>query len=153
MLRLSTARIKTNQIPHVILQATSQFSFKFALPFSLMTHSSSEMFQLKHYMLWTKRAHQSKIFQTFECSNESSPNSSCYFSKHKVRVYSNFTSLFNVMKDSSSVFFQLKPYILWIKKAHQSEIFRLLSGWVKIHQILRVIFEIKSQFFFISITL
>ena len=56
-------------------------------------------------MLWTKRVHQSTIFQTFECSNESSPNSSCHFWNHKVRVYSNFASLFSVMKDNSSVFF------------------------------------------------
>ena len=44
-------------------------------------------------------------FQTFGCSNESSPNSSCHFLNHKVRVYSNFASLLIVMKDNSSVFF------------------------------------------------
>ena len=30
-------------------------------------------------LLWTKRAHQSIIFQTFKCSNESSANSSFHF--------------------------------------------------------------------------
>ena len=55
-------------------------------------------------MLWTKRVHQITIFQTFECSNESSPNSSCHFWNHKVRFYSNFPSMFSVMKDNSSVF-------------------------------------------------
>ena len=29
-------------------------------------------------MIWKKRAHQSTNFQTFESSNESSPNSSCH---------------------------------------------------------------------------
>ena len=29
-----------------------------------MTHNSSEIFQLKHYMLLTKRAHQCTMFQT-----------------------------------------------------------------------------------------
>ena len=29
--RLLTARMKVNQIPYVILQATSQFSFKFSI--------------------------------------------------------------------------------------------------------------------------
>ena len=53
-------------------------------------------------MLWTKRTHQRAIFQTFECSNESSPGSSYHFWNHK--VYSNFVSLFIVMKDNSSVF-------------------------------------------------
>ena len=56
-------------------------------------------------MLWTKRAHQSTIFQTFECSNQNSPNFLCHFWNHKVRVYLNFASLFSVMKDNSSVFF------------------------------------------------
>ena len=40
------------------------------------------------------------------------------------------------MKDNFFVFFQLKPYIIWRKRAQRSEIFRLLGGWVKIHQIL-----------------
>ena len=107
----------------------------FASPFSVMKHNTSEIFQLKH-ILWTKRAHQSTTFQAFECSNESSTNSSCHFWNHKVRVYSNFVSLLSVMKDNSAVFFLLKPCILWTKRAHQKEIFRLLSGWVKITKFL-----------------
>ena len=62
--------------------------------------------------------------------------------------YSNFAPLFSVMKDNSFVFFSLKPYLFWVKRAHRIEIFRLLSGWVKIHQIPCIIFETKSQFFF-----
>ena len=62
--------------------------------------------------------------------------------------YSNFASLFSVMKDNSSVFAQLKPYILWTKRAHQSEMFRLLSRWVKIHQTPHFMLETTSQFFF-----
>ena len=67
---------------------------------------SPEIFYLNHYMLWTKRAYQWTIFQTFSCSNESSPmpNSSSHFWNPKARVYSNFTSLFSVMKDNSAVF-------------------------------------------------
>ena len=69
------------------------FTLNFASPFSVMTHNSSETFWLKH-MILTKRAHQCTICQTFECFNESSPNSSCHFWNHKVRVYSNVASLF-----------------------------------------------------------
>ena len=87
-------------------------------------------------------------FQNFGCSNESSPNSSSHFWNHKVRVYSTFALLFSIMEDNSSVFFQLKPHILWTKIAHWSNIFGLLSGWVRIHQIPHVIFETSSQFFF-----
>ena len=87
-------------------------------------------------------------FQTFGCSNESWHNSSCHFWNDKVRVYSNFALQFSVMKNNSSItFFYLKPPILWTKIAHWSEIFELLSGWVKIHQVLPVIFETTCQFF------
>ena len=63
-------------------------------------------------MFWTKKAHQCTICQTFECSNESSPNTSCHFWNQKVRLYSNFASLFSVMKDNSSVFFRQTSYTL-----------------------------------------
>ena len=44
------------------------------------------------------------------------------------------------------MFFYLKPHILWTKISHWSEIFGLLSGWMKIHEIPHVIFEITSLF-------
>ena len=43
--------------------------------------------------------------------------------------------------------FLAQIFILCTKRARQSETFRLLSGWVKIHQIPYVIFETTSQFF------
>ena len=53
-------------------------------------------FCMSFFVPWvTKIAHQFTIFQTFECSNESSPNLSCQFWNHKVRVYLNFASLFS----------------------------------------------------------
>ena len=107
-----------------------RFPLNFTLSFSVMTHNCSEVFSLKHYILWTKGAHQSTILQTFQYSDESSPNFSCHFWNHRITVYSNFVSLFSVMKDNSSVFFWLKPCTLWTKRAHQSKIFRVLSGWV-----------------------
>ena len=69
------------------------------------------------------------------------------FFKLKVRVYSNFASLFSVMKDNSSVIFS-SNLILWTEIAHWSKILQLLSGWVKIHKIPDVIFETTSHFFF-----
>ena len=88
-------------------------------------------------------------FQTFGYSNESLPNSSCHFWNHKIRVYSNFASLFSGMKDNSCAFFFSAQTLHTLDKiAHWSEMFELLSGWVKIHHILHVIFETTSQFFF-----
>ena len=57
-------------------------------------------------------------------------------------------SEFSMAFTMKTVFFQLKPYIVWTKIAHRSEIFGLLSGWVKIYQISHVIFGTKKQFFF-----
>ena len=65
--RLSTARIKVHQIPHVIFGTKSQFSSNFALLFTVMRHNSFVHFHLNLSMIWTKEAHQSTNFQTFEC--------------------------------------------------------------------------------------
>ena len=84
--RLSTTRMKINQISYV----KSQFSFKLCNTFC------------------------NTNCQTFRCSNESSPNSSCHFWNHKVRLCSNFASLFSVMKDVFLCIFlvQTSSYIL-----------------------------------------
>ena len=42
--RHSTAHMKIYQIHDVIFQAMNQFPLSFALPFSVVKHSSSEMF-------------------------------------------------------------------------------------------------------------
>ena len=39
------------------------FRLNFAIPFSTMTHNSSEISLLKQCMLWTKRTHQCTIFR------------------------------------------------------------------------------------------
>ena len=44
--------------------------------------------------------------------------------------------------------FLAQTFILRRKRTRQSEIFRLLSGWVKIHQIPYVMYETTSQSFF-----
>ena len=56
------------------------------------------------------------------------------------------------MKDNISDFFWLKPCILWARRAHQSDIFQLLIGWVKINQVPYIVFETTRQFFFKLLT-
>ena len=107
-------------------QPQASFPLDFASSFSVMTHNSPEMFQVKHNMLWTKKLIKSD----------------------NVKVYSKFASLFSVMKDNSSVLFQFKPYIFQTKRSHGCQIFKLLSKWVRIHQIPHVIFETTSQLSF-----
>ena len=77
ILRLATADIKTNQIRYVIFQTTSQLFVKYCI--SVMRHKPFLLFHLKICMLCSKGANQSTIFQTFQCSNESSPISHAIF--------------------------------------------------------------------------
>ena len=41
--------------------------------------------------------------------------------------------------------FLSQTLILWTKRAYQSGIFKLLSGWMKIHQISYILFKARSQ--------
>ena len=43
------------------------------------------------------------------------------------------------MRDTSSVLYKLKMYMIWTKRAHQSAIFKLSTVHVKIHQICTLI--------------
>ena len=105
---------KLTKIFYVIFQGTSQFFLKFCI--ILQCHDTKFLWnfltETLQYMLWTKRAHQCTMFQTFECSNRSSPNSSCHFWNHQARAYSNSTLLFSVMKDNSSIFLAKTSYTL-----------------------------------------
>ena len=75
----STSKWKFSGLPLLALKFTKflmsfldprvGFSSNFASLFSVMRHNSSILFHLKRYMLWTKGAHQSKNFQTFNCSH------------------------------------------------------------------------------------
>ena len=74
-----------------------------------------------------------------------------FYASFETTKSTNFAALkvsFSVMKDNSSVLFYLFFFIFWIKKSCRREIFGLVSNWMKIHQILYVIFETTSQFFF-----
>ena len=55
----------------------------FASFFIVMTHNSHVHFKLMHFQLWAKEYHQSPNFETFKCSGENLPNSSCHFWKRK----------------------------------------------------------------------
>ena len=67
ILRLSSALVKIFQIPHAIFQTSSQLYFKFYM--ILQCHI------LICYILCTERINESGIFDTFECSDQNSPNS------------------------------------------------------------------------------
>ena len=109
---ISTADIKFNQILMSFFKRWVSFPLNFASPLTFMTHNSSEIFYLKHFM---NSSSIYNFFQIFEWFNERSHSSSRHFWNHKVRVYSNFASLLSVMKifsEDFSVFLAQTLYML-----------------------------------------
>ena len=97
-------------------------------------------------MYFDKGSHKSLNFETFECSGKNVPNSLCHFLNRK--------SVFLEILHHSSVswkitalyFFRSNVISFTQKEPIKVEILRILSAYVKIHQIL-VIFETTNQFF------
>ena len=48
---------------------------------------------IEHFLLWTKGSHQRPNVDTFKCSGENLPNSSCHFANHKSFFTQNFITL------------------------------------------------------------
>ena len=55
----------------------------FASFFIVMTHNYSVNFKLIYFLLWIKGSYRSSNFETFKCSGENLPCSSCHFPNHK----------------------------------------------------------------------
>ena len=124
----------------------ASFLLIFASPSRVMKHNCYEIFKLKHYMLWTKRVHQSRIFQTFECSNESSTNSSCNFWNHKVRFYSHFASLFSVMTRNSRIRFLAEILCIFNKRSlSKYEFGKSLKFWTLVGFFLSKSYKVSAE--------
>ena len=125
--------MKINQIPCVASFFKPQVSglpLNFASPFSVMAHNSYEIFQLKHQMLWKKRSIKVQFFRFLSAPMKVHPIPHAIFETKS--IYSNFSSLFSVVKDNSSVFLQLKPCIFWTKRAHRKKSTKFLVPYLKL---------------------
>ena len=143
--RLSTAWMKINQIPCRFSNGESFLAY-ISHHLSLSWHIIPLKFSSWNISLWTKRAHQNRNFEIFECFNENSPNSSCQFWNHKVKVDSNFASLFSAMKDKSPVFFYLKPLYFGQKEPVEVKCSNFwVVGW-KINKFLMSCVKIQVSF-------
>ena len=111
---LSTTCVKIHLIPCVLFETITHFS----------RHNSSTFFQFKHYILLTKISHQSTNFKIFLLLKLKLIKLLVSFFKERVGFSLNFGSLFSIMRDNSSVLFQLKLYMIWTKGAHQSAKFQ-----------------------------
>ena len=126
----------------MIFQAASHFSFKIYITFHC--HDTKFLWNFLAELLCFRQKESIKvqILRLFCALMRAHPIPHASFETN-VKVYSNFSLLFSVMKDNSSIFFQLKLFFFG-----QNAIFILLNEWVNIHQIPYVIFETILQFFF-----
>ena len=79
-LRFSSAWVKIRQIPHVIFESTSQFSFKCCI--NIYCHQAKLLytfFSSNIIYFVQKMPIKVQIFEIFECSCQNSSNSSCQF--------------------------------------------------------------------------
>ena len=96
-------------------------------------------------MLWTKRARQCTIFRLLGALVKVYPILHAVFETTR----SGFLQILHHCSVSwriTPLYFFSSNLIYFEQIGHWSEIFRLLSGWVKIHQIPYVIFETTSFF-------
>ena len=129
-----------------ILKRQVSSSSIFVSFFTVMTHNFSLNFKLIHFLLWTIGSHQSSNSDTFKCSAENLPNSSCHFPSNK-------SVLLQILHHSSTSW-KITPLYFFISNIHtlhkrsplKWKSVRLLSAQVKICQIPYVNIETTSRF-------
>ena len=69
-----------------------------------------------HFLLWTKWSHESTNFDTFKCSDENFPNSSCHIQNHKPVFLQILHYSSDSLKITSLYFFGQSLYTLHKRK-------------------------------------
>ena len=87
-----------------LLNCHVNFFSNFASSFIVMTHRSFVNLKLINFLFWIKGSHQSMDFETFECSGEYLPNSSCQFWKH-MSVFLQILDQYSVPSNKTSLYF------------------------------------------------
>ena len=117
--------------------------------FSVITHNSSVILQLMHFLLWTKGSYENTNFDIFKCSDENLPNSSCHFANHK-SFFNKFYMTLHCHEIYSPVIFQVKRYILCLKGtshgANFSDFLVLGSKFTKLLSFLEQKISFSSKF-------
>ena len=83
ILRLSSARVKILQIPHINVEMTSQFLFKFCHTSSSWRITPLWILSSYFFNFALKDPIKNLNFETFKCSGENWPYPSCHFPNHK----------------------------------------------------------------------
>ena len=125
----------------VIFQSTSQFSVKFCITFQCYDTWFVSSVLAETLPFGQKKSIKVQIFRFLSALMKVYPIPHARFETTR--------SMFIQILYQCSVSWKITPLYLYTfdKKSPSSEIFRLSSGWVKIQQILYVMFETTSQFF------
>ena len=113
-LRFLSARVKIHQSLSTLKQQVNSSS-SFASFFIAMTINSLVSFKLTHFLLWIKESHQSPNFETFKCSGENFPNSSCHFWKQK-SVFLQILHQYSVLPNITPLYFFRSNIIYFVQK-------------------------------------
>ena len=146
----SSAQVKIRQIPHVIFETTSKFSFRCCI--NIQFHQAKlpyTFFSSKIMYFNQKKPIKLQIFEIFECLGQNSSNSSCHFWKHK-SVFLQMLHQYSVPSSKTPLYFFLHQTLctLFKRSPLKCKFLRFLSAQVKISQIPHVKFELTSQFLF-----
>ena len=132
----STTSVKIHQITYAIFETINHFP----------QHDSSVFFLAQTLHTFYKSNPLKCKFSDFPLLVRKLNKFFMSFFKQKVSFSSKFGSFFSVMRDHSSVLFQLKIYMFQTKGAYQGTNFQ--TAHMKIKQIPSVIFQAASQFSF-----
>ena len=105
------------------MKAKVSFSSNFESTFSAIKHDSSVLFQLKHYIFWSKAAHQSANFWNFRVVRSKFIKVPMSFLKRQVNSSFNLASFFIFMTNSSPVNLKIVNFQLWTNESYQSHNF------------------------------
>ena len=106
--RLSAARVKVHQIPHVIFQTKSQFFFKVWISFQCHERSFSCTFLAETLYAIDKSSTSKYKFSDLPLLTLKFTKFLMLFLEPRVSFPSNFALLFSVMRHNSSVYFSSK---------------------------------------------
>ena len=138
------------QIPHVIFESTSHFSFKFCI--NLQCHQTKLLctFLSSNIIYFGQTSQLKSSFLDFRVLESKFVKILMSVLKWQVNSLSNFALFFLVMTHNSFVKFKVMSYHLYFgqKDPIKVPILTLSSALVKICQVSQVFFQTTSQFFF-----
>ena len=116
--------------------------------FIVTAYNCAVNFKFIHFLLWANGSLQSSNFDTFKCSGENLPSSSCHFLNRKLVFLQSLHHSSVSWKITPLYFFSKTLYALVTSSEFKCNFLRHSSAWGKICQNANVSFELTSQSLF-----